>query len=184
MQVDADSVTMAYPEITLVGASANRVLGNWLLKGEYAHSDGDLHLREHGGAMKTPDSDGVSEEGRSHQLMLGGRYSGVRNLMLDLELLSSRIGSIDGASGEERTQVKGVASIEYEMLNDDLVVNLTYMGWANEPASMLRFRLDYAFRDEIILFVGAINFSASTEKAMLAPYQNNDRVFSGFTLSF
>lgn len=184
VDLDTDSLTLGYSQSSLFGASVNRVLGNWLLKGEYAYSDGERFLAGHDGATQTPASGELSVAGWSHTAMVGGRYSGVRNLTLDFELLGSRIGSDSGSLGEEDTEVNGVANLEYEMLNDDLVANLTYMIWLENPASMVRARLDYAYRDEIVLFAGFINYSASSEDAMLNPYENNDRAFSGFTLSF
>ena len=179
-----DSLQLDYPQITVLGASANHVLGSWLLKSEYAYSDGPLYLAEHHEIEPASEPEGLSVEGRGHQLMLGGRYSGTRNLVLDVELLGSRIGSSQSPLSEDRTELKGVASLEYAMLNDDLVANISYMGWARDRASMLRLRLDYAFADEIVLFAGAVSYAASSQEAMLAPYQNNDRVFVGFTLSF
>lgn len=184
VNADADSFTLGYSQSRLFGASANRVLGSWLLKSEYAYSDGDLFLTESSGTTQTPGSDDLSVEGWSHTAMVGGRYSGIRNLTLDFELMGSRIGSDNGPLGEEDTVVNGVANLEYEMLNDDLVANLTYMTWLENPASVFRVRLDYAFRDEIVLFAGAINYSASSEEAMLYPYENNDRMFFGFTIDF
>ncbi|MDQ2078412.1 DUF1302 family protein [Marinimicrobium sp. ABcell2] len=184
LEAGSNDLVLGYSEITLLGASANRVLGDWLLKSEYAYSDGDLYLVDHSHAVETQGASALSVEGSEHQHMVGGRYSGMSNLTLDLELLGSRIGSTEAPLGEEKTQLKGVASLEYQMLNEDLVANLTYMGWTKNPASMVRFRLDYAFRDEIVLFIGAVNYRASSEDSMLAPYQNNDRIFTGFTLTF
>lgn len=179
----SDALTLGYPEITLLGASANRVLGSWLLKSEYAYSDGELYyLRELNEAALQDGS--LSAEGWAHQLMIGGRYSGVRNLTLDLELLGSRIGSPDGPLAEARTELQGVASIEYQMLNEDLVANLAYMRWAKNSASMVRVRLDYAFRDELVVFAGAVYYGANSDDAMLIPYRGNDRLFLGLTLSF
>ncbi|TGG93874.1 hypothetical protein E4656_06700 [Natronospirillum operosum] len=177
LKAGADVLTLDYPQITLLGASGNLVLGNWLLKSEYAFSDGDLYHVEHDENTQT-----LSAEGQAHQLMVGGRYTGISNLTLDVELLNTIISSVDGSLDEDRARTQGVANLEYEMLNDDLVASLTYMGWVNEPASMLRARMDYAVRDDIVLFGGAIGYSASDD-AMLAPYRNNDRVFVGVTIN-
>lgn len=184
LQASSNVLTLAYPKISLLGASANRVHGSWLLKSEYAYSEGDLYLTDHHHTMDIYESRALSVEGRAHQLMVGGRYAGASNLTFDLELLGARISSTEEPLGEQNTALKGAAGLECQMLNDNLVVNLTYMGWARNPASMVRLRLDYVFRDEIVLFLGAIHYRVSSERAMLAPYQNNDRLFAGFTLSF
>ncbi|WP_147273046.1 DUF1302 domain-containing protein [Billgrantia montanilacus] len=182
--VSENTLHFDYSELTLMGASANRVLGSWLLKSEYAYSDGDLYLRDYSGERAMQDSNALSVTGSTHRWMVGGRYTGARNLTLDLEILSSHIVSVDGPLGEDRTQLKGVASIERQMLNEKLVANLTYMGWEDNLASMVRVRLDYALQDDVVVFAGAVNYSASAEDQMLAPYRNNDRMFVGFTLSF
>lgn len=178
-----DVLDLSYSEITLIGASANRVLGSWLLKSEYAFSDGGLYLRDRNEALQMSNA-GALVEGRAHQLMVGGRYSGARNLTLDFEILGSHIDSKNGPLGEERSELRAVASVEYEMLSDDLVANVIYMGWARARASMVRVRFDYVFRDEVVLFAGIADYRASSEDAMLAPYQNNDRIFVGVSHRF
>ncbi|QOC24051.1 hypothetical protein IC757_08100 [Wenzhouxiangella sp. AB-CW3] len=163
-------LVLDYSRATILGASVNRVFGDWLLKSEYAFSDDASHH--------------AVRDGQAHELMVGGRYTGISNLTLDIELLGSRI-SPSGASGSEgASNIRAAASIEYEMLNDDLVASLAYQYWTSGSGSMIRMRLDYAVRDELGVFAGFIRYGAGSEEAMLWPYRDNDRVFAGLSLSF
>lgn len=174
-----------YPEIESLGGTANWVLGNWLLKTELAVQKGNLFPAEQE-INTVNNTNSLAVLGDKNMLMLGTRYSGINNLIVEFELLNSYIDNYDNNRNlyarERSNQL--ATSVSYEMLNEDLIFELFSMHWLDDIASISRIRLDYTLRDEWKIYGGIISYSSSSERSPIEIYKNNDRAFIGLTFNF
>jgi len=173
-----------YPENTVAGLSGNYIFGNWLIKSEIGYRTGNRFMRSDTEALLVNEGKYGLEKKSTIELMIGGRYAGVNNLAVDLEMFTKTIDDYEDVLEEDKTNVSTVLNIDYEMLNDSLVANFFWMHITGNGGELVRFRVDYTLLDELVVYAGFISYQATNVESGLEPYKENDRFFSGLTFSF
>jgi len=167
---------LRHERINMTGAATNVVLGNWLLKGEFAYLSG---LRFSGvPGLKRDRSD----------LLVGIEYSGFDDTMISLERVLRRISGFNDAleaAGYDEQEWQTALRYQGEFLHARLKLTgvATYYGESLERGGFLRISGDYELAEAQILTIGVI-FYENGERPPAFDVGDNDRVFASYSYSF
>lgn len=181
-----DKFVVGYPAIKVAGFTMNYIKGNWLLKGEYGYQRGGRFLRNDIDQQLATNilSLVVAEEKTQQKMVIGGRYSGINNLTLDIEFLSTKINGYQSILTSNRINNSAVLDLNYEILNNRIQIGILWMHWQQQKSDLARLRIDYEWLDELTLHAGYINYITRDQSGRLRPYDQNDRIFVGTSYSF
>lgn len=185
-----------YSRVQSLGISGNLVWGSLLLKGEMARKAGVAYQRKDLEAQAkallaaggTPT--GQSAELEAHrtteqmQHMLGLEYMGWSDLTVTLETTYSRVPENEDEDLLRAESFFTFSSATYTAFNDRLNSRLAWIHYGNEDGDIYRWITDYDWVDGLNLYAGLVVYQAPTESALLAPYQENDRLILGGRFSF
>lgn len=190
------SLALTQARVKMLGASANKVYGSWLLKSELGAFWGQS-LQYGAQSLDTDQLRG----------MLGLNYSGIEDWRFGYELSAIDIrharlstdtevstSSEIGTSSEIETgyQAPGqMLHISYSSLNQRLNQNLWLIKLQQDQGEIIRWALDYDYSDNLTLSLSYVGFSADSDHvdtrgttALLSPYRNNDTVNLATKYSF
>lgn len=179
-------LVLGHPAKRVFGAGGNYVVGDWVVKGEWArHTRGRFPRRDIDGQLMAgiarPE---VSATKPLVELMIGTRYSGVSNLTVDTEVLVQRIDRYEAAVADPRTRRVGVMNLMWQGWHDTLRIETLVSRWWDGGSGLARFRVEYDATDAWTLHAGYIDYRGSAPNSLLSPFRNNDRVFAGAAYSF
>lgn len=174
-----------YPKVNLYGAALNYVWGSWLLKTEYGYSVG-RKINYLPDFIQPVNSNEflLTKKKNAHELVLGGRFSGINNLSVDIELYGKYLENHQENLSAYKDELRSVINFEYEMWNDNLVLGFMWGHWQENSSDILRARVDYIWRDEYNFYFGLVEYNARKPDALMSMYESNDRVYMGISYSF
>ena len=175
-----------YPEIKTQGLSVNYVWSNWLFKTELGVQD-DLKIMRNDIAaqLATPQQSlAVYEDASLRKAMIGGRYSGINDLVFGLELYREEISNHNSLMISNRIDIRSAFNISYELMNDKLKLALLLVRWQSQDSDLVRMRIEYEYQDNTILYAGYITYSAENQNSLLYPFEKNDRIYFGLTYNY
>ena len=173
---------------TLYGVSAQKALGNWLLKGEGTLIKGIEMLRVVGGIPR-----GVERKDR-YDVFGGVEYLGFNDTTLALEVVNRHIagfdrtlsGAILGFPGSiQRDRVQYVGRLTRSFMHErlDLTFLASIIGDDAEDGAIYRLALDYELREALNIGVGIVTYNGGN-LATLSGIKNNDRLYLTAKYSF
>ena len=203
--VDLDAttfnVTTRHARQTLLGASGNLALGNWLLKAEGAYIRG---IRFLDGLGLVGDAFGLSltdEKTSRYDIMGGIEYSGFTDTFVALDVANRHIAGFKDSLGLPSAAV-GVATtfpvaVQRNQLETSLRVNRTFMNERldvtflgflvgtplGDDGGYWRFSADYEVMDALTLG-GGVAVYLGGDLATFSGVKNNDRLFMTLKYSF
>jgi hypothetical protein len=171
-------VEAAHARIDMLGAATNIALGDWLLKAESAHFDGQRYTAVPGKDFSRTD------------LLLGVDYNGFDNATLSLESAVRHIHDYDkrleqGPVPYQRNRLETAFRYNADFLNDryNAVVVATRFGEALDEGGITRVQLAYELRQALELTGGVVLYHGGTQWPSDA-IADNDRVFIELEYSF
>ncbi len=167
-----------HSRITLLGATSNLALGDWLLRGEVAHRDGLEYFHRSG--RKTSRLD----------VLLGVDYSGFTDTLIAVDLVNRRVHGwqnsfLDTPDFTRRNSVEMAFRIQRDFLRDTLHVTLLAVGFGKkiEDGGVVRLGVDYDLLDALSVGGGVLLFE-SGDLPPLSAFGPNDRVYFETRYSF
>ncbi len=168
----------AHARIDMLGAATNIVMGDWLLKAESAHFDGQRYTA-------VPDKDFSRTD-----ILLGVDYNGFDNTTLTLESAVRHIHHFDqrleqGPVPYQRNRLETAFRYNADFLNDryNVVVVATRFGKALDEGGITRAQLSYELRQALELTGGFVMYHRGAQWPFDA-IADNDRVFIELEYSF
>jgi hypothetical protein len=177
--VQGERPLLGHQHSSLWGAGGNLVTGDWVFKGEYARRANARPARR--GSLASGETGPVplpSATRPMSQWMLGTRYTGIKGLSLDAELLTQRMHRHQADFTDPRTTHAAVLNATWTGWRDRLRIELLVARWSGGSA-MLRAQAAYELDDAWLVRLGLIDYHGGHAGAPLAPYRNNDRVLLG-----
>lgn len=167
-----------HAQLSVVGASANVGVGNWLLKGEVAHLNG---LR----FLGAPDQDYSRLD-----VMLGFDYTGLSWATVSLEAANRHIQNfkpaiMGGPEDARENDLEAALQIRSSVMNDrlDLSAAISMHGLRGENGGFQRLESSYDLTDQAKLKLGAVNY-VSGNKIFFQNLGDNDRLYAKFDYRF
>ena len=164
-------IEMRHARLTMVGAAANVVRGNWLLKAEAAHLDGLIYT------VSPTDSRARLD------VLVGVEYYGFKNTTLGLELADRHLLDYDwilslASSLVEEDDIQSAFRLTRTFLHDtlELTILVSAFGWTGENGAYERVSLKYDFTDHWSGTIGAVWYE-SGDKLQYSRIGRNDRLF-------
>lgn len=165
-----------YPDITMVGATLTKALGNVLLKAETAHLSG---LR----FSSLPEND-VSQT----ETLIGTEYSGFSETTLTVEVVHHHIHDFNDtltSDGHKENLMEYAVRFSRTFLNETLEATLIagFSGEKGDLGSFQRLEMEYDASDSLALQMGSVIYHGG-DSAMYQKIADNDRVFATVSLFF
>jgi hypothetical protein len=178
--LEIDSFTRApglsHSRITMLGASANIALGNWLIKSEAAQFEGLDYSLIAGINYSRLDS------------LIGLEYSGITDNTFSVELARRHIFDFDSrleASGVKEDEYQTAIRYQGDFINSTLhaVAVASFFGSDGNDGAFGRLSLKYDVRDSLSA-TGGIVWYQSGDNLLLKNIEDNDRIFIDIKYSF
>jgi hypothetical protein len=167
-----------HSRLTLVGATSNIALGDWLLRGEIAYIEGLEYFHR-------PD-----RETSRLDVLLGVDYSGFTDTVIAVDLVDRRVHGwqssfLDTPDFTRRNSVEMALRVQHDFLHDTLHAMLLAVGFGKklEDGSAVRFELEYDLLDAVSIGGGVLLFQ-SGDLPPLSAFGRNDRVYLHARYSF
>lgn len=170
----APSLSFSQARVQMAGATANRVFGSWLLKGELAY---------HWGQMVDTGIAPLALEQDQWRSALVGEYSGFDDLLISLELnniYALQQYEAEGLGKSKLSQTGLVFRVRQTALNERLTNQLWFYSLELErgvsAGSIVRADTSYDLSDSWELGLAAVIYTSTDNSQLLYPYQNNDSI--------
>jgi len=179
LEVGPGGAVLHHSRLTMLGASGNRALGNWLLKAEAAHFDG----------VEFFTLTGVDEKSR-FDTMIGFEYAGFRDTTLTLEVANRHISGYDSdlsasLNFAQRNSLETSFRYSADFMNSRL--HFTYLaalfGLTGDDGGFMRLSLDYELRDALTIGGGMVLYKGG-DLPFFEGIRKNDRLFLTAKYSF
>jgi hypothetical protein len=174
VDVTDGKLTLDYPKVKTIGLSANYVVGNWVLKTDYAYKDSKLTLNN-----KT------QRTRKRNELMLGVRYSGISNTSVNLEVLKTRNKlRYKGTSTQDLT-TEGILGITKTLQNNKLSLSLLLgQAFSGDSSRFVRLEQEYNINDAATVSAGYIYYDADDQDDRFYSVKKNSRTYMGMKYDF
>ncbi len=176
--LDPDTGLLKQARITLVGATGNYVIGNWLLKGEVARNRG---LRYFGIPRR--------RFARS-DVLLGIEYYGLRDASLSIDVVARRLHGFEDQLKRvpdvaERNAFESAIRYSGSFWNDSLRVTLLAVAFGEfgRDGSAYRASFSRELRSGLIAELGVAVYEGG-HSSLFDAFDENDRVFMSIKQSF
>lgn len=179
-------VLTTHPRIEAMGVAANLVLGNWLLKTEFARKHGMEFVRNDFAELLTL-TNGVSQLTKAkplYQLLTGVEYSGINDVSIRVEWLGEKVGDYETILNRPKIQSSLFAAMTVDLWHDRAELGVLWSRNVRDRSDIFRLNFDYDYSDTIKIAVGYIGYNANESNAELYPYRKNDRLFTSVRYSF
>jgi hypothetical protein len=160
-----------YSRLTMYGAAANLVMGNWLVKGEAAWFDG-LEF------VNSP-----HEDFSRLDLLAGFEYTGLSETVIAVELANRHLFEFDARpgdqpAGQKEDLVQSVIRLVRDFRHDTLHLTLLFssFGAFGEDGALQRYQLEYELNDDTMVKTGLV-FYQSGDYLPFQDMGDNDRLF-------
>ena len=172
------AVVRRHAPLTMLGASVNVAVGNWLLKTEAAWQDGFQYFN-------TGD-----ETFSRFDVLAGVEYAGLNETTIGLEVANRHINGFSdrlraAPDYEQPDRFQSAIRVVREFMNDTLTCTLLAMvyGPLGEDGAFQRLQVDYDLRDNLEV-TGGIVFYQSGDLPAFRNIGDNDRVFAQLAYHF
>ncbi len=169
---------LRHARLSMLGAAANVVQGNWLLKAEAAHFDGFAFLRDPGQTYRRTD------------VLAGFEYSGLTDMTISVEAVNRHLHDFDAAlaqspdnaqNDEFQTAVRISRTLWRQSLT--LTAQASAFGLTGQDGALQRISAEYDLNDAVQVGGGLV-FYQSGNLARFSRIGDNDRVFFEMIYSF
>lgn len=175
LELTSRSVWLTQNRVSIVGASANRAIGNWLIKGEAAYWQD----------VATPtNTDGQWPSVDQTRGMIGLEYSGWRNCLAALEV--NTLHSLESVPNNisDTTELGYVARLQFDAMNEKFNIQWWLMQLANLNGQIARWDMHYALSDAWQLKLTAVAYQINDSQSLFYPFRNHDSLALSATLQF
>ncbi len=167
---------LGYPKVKTYGVASNYIAGNWLLKSEYAYSDGML--------FNSNTANLATVEKPQHEGVVGFRYSGISNVSVNWETQIRLISDHDNRISDHHVKITSMLDLGWKTMQDSLNSTLFWaQGVGDDTSGFVRIKMDYDVNDLLTVSSGVIVYYAD-EGDQLYTMQDNDRLFLGASYAF
>jgi len=181
-------IVFGQQRVQVLGGTANRALGDWLLRAELAHYWGQAV------ELAPQYTWGEQNQWRS---MVGVEYSGINDLSFSYEInsifapetLSLTAEASQGANsgisiGTPQWQLGHVMRIRHTALNERWVNQFWALALTTDPTRIYRWDSSYSLSDTWELALAAIVYENADRASALYPFRNQDTVNLSATFNF
>lgn len=169
---------LSHARLSMFGAAANMVQGNWLLKAEAAHFDGLIFLNDAGQTYRRTD------------VLVGFEYSGFSDTTISVEAVNRHIHEFDNAVAEapdsaQEDEFQSAIRLSRTFWNQTLTLSLTAstFGVAGEDGSFQRISAEYDVNDAVQVTGGMVLYE-SGDLARFQDIGDNDRLYVDVKYNF
>ncbi len=165
-----------YRRSHLFGVSASNAFGDWVVRSELGYSSKTFQLRDdlnERGIAETPELSSV----------IGLDYQGFSDWLLSYQLFTSRLTDDEKAIVRNTTRMQQTFLVRYNMLNDNLVLDMFAIYSNEDDDGQLRVSAEYQVDDDLQIRAGVDSFFGN-DRGLFGQYDRNDRVVLGFSYAF
>lgn len=171
------TVEQNYERTHLLGGTFSNVFGDFTLRGEVGYSSDRYFLTN-----DIADPDGVTRSGE-FSYVLGLDYQGWRDWFVSAQLFQSIVTDSESSLVRADAETTVTFLVRRDFMNDSLQVETLLIHGLNESDGALQTSLDYEWRSNIRLKVGADIFYGSSQ-GIFGQFKAKDRISIGIEFGF
>ena len=171
------TVSQNYERTHLVGGTFSNVFGDITLRGEVGYSSARFFLSNDINA-----TDGIIESGEI-SYVLGLDYQGWRDWFVSAQIFQSFVSDSNPGLVRDTTETTATLLIRRDFMNDALTAEALLIQSLNQNDGVLQASVNYEWRTNVRLKIGADVFYGDSE-GLFGQFDQNDRVSIGIEIGF